>query len=72
MYEDSNSKQQNPNNKIRTTKSVDFSSIVRTTLGVEAAMARMDPVPGGRMASNCWTPNIPRLEMVKVPRKRKR
>ena len=30
-------------------------------------MARMDPVPGGRMASNWATPNMPRLEMVNVP-----
>ena len=30
-------------------------------------MARMEPVPGGRMASNCCTPNIPRLEIVNVP-----
>lgn len=36
-------------------------------MGVLAAMARMDPVPGGKIASNCCTPNIPRLEMVKVP-----
>ena len=25
-----------------------------TTLGVEAAMARMEPVLGGRIASNCY------------------
>mmetsp|Transcript_17103 Transcript_17103/g.65234 ORF Transcript_17103/g.65234 Transcript_17103/m.65234 type:complete len:247 (-) Transcript_17103:202-942(-) len=30
-------------------------------------MARMEPVPGGRMASNWLTPNIPRFEMVNVP-----
>lgn len=38
-----------------------------TTFGVDAAMARMEPVPGGRMASNCCTPNMPRFEIVNVP-----
>ena len=33
--------------------------IIGLTLGVEAAIARIDPVPGGKIASNCWTPNIP-------------
>ncbi len=30
-------------------------------------MAKIAPVPGGRIASNLSTPNIPRLDKVKVP-----
>lgn len=30
-------------------------------------MARMEPCPGGRMASKAETPYMPRFEMVKVP-----
>jgi hypothetical protein len=40
----------------------------RTAVGVDAATARMAPVFGGRMETKVETPNIPRLEMVKVPR----
>lgn len=38
-----------------------------TAVGVEAATARMAPVFGGRMDTKVETPNMPRLEMVKVP-----
>ena len=36
-------------------------------MGVDAAIANMEPVPGGKMASNWPTPNIPKLEIVNVP-----
>ena len=38
-----------------------------TKVGVEAATAMMAPVPGGRMETKLLTPNMPRLETVKVP-----
>ena len=37
------------------------------TTGAAPPTARMAPVPGGRMAPNWLTPNMPRLETVKVP-----
>ena len=38
-----------------------------TAVGVEAATAMIAPWPGGRIETNEETPNMPRLEMVKVP-----
>ena len=42
-------------------------SLSSTAVGVDAATARMAPWPGGRIETNDETPNMPRLEMVKVP-----
>ena len=38
-----------------------------STTGAAAPTARMAPVPGGRIAPNWLTPNMPRLDTVKVP-----
>jgi len=42
-------------------------SLLATTVGFDDAIAKIAPVPGGRIASNLSTPNIPRLDKVKVP-----
>lgn len=41
-----------------------------STTGAAAPTARMAPVPGGRIAPNWLTPNMPRLDTVKVPASR--
>ncbi len=42
-------------------------SAVATTWGRDAPIANIEPCPGGKIASNLSTPNMPKLDNVNVP-----